>query len=117
VQFGNCDAGSSSLARQWQRRIAPVTTVEDTKNSGPDIQCVKFPNGEWVCGLARDSHGWRQGGGTLVVKDSRGQMRVFFGHVCGAQPCFLVTPGDLKNLDAFYKYINTHWGFTEQVLN
>lgn len=52
------------------------------------------------------------GGGTLVVKDSRGAIRAFFGHVCG--PRFL--EGQLeraKSLDDFYDHCLPEWHFQE----
>lgn len=43
----------------------------------------RFPNGEWVFGYGVDSHGFELGRGTTVIKDSKGRVRVYFGHVCG----------------------------------
>ena len=45
---------------------------------------MRFDDGAWLFGLCQSSHGvWKRGGGTVVVKDSKGQVRAFFGHVCG----------------------------------
>ena len=49
----------------------------------------RFSNGEWIFGHGIDSHGLSMAGqGTLVIKDSRGRTRVFFGHVCGTNGGF-----------------------------
>jgi len=41
-----------------------------------------FPNGDWIAMAYASSHGaW--GGGTVVTRDNTGNIRVFFGHVCG----------------------------------
>lgn len=41
-----------------------------------------FPNGDWIAMAYASSHGaW--GGGTVVARDNNGNIRVFFGHVCG----------------------------------
>ena len=41
-----------------------------------------FPNGDWLAIAYASSHNtW--GGGTVVTLDNKGDIRVFFGHVCG----------------------------------
>lgn len=63
---------------------------------------LRFPNGEWVTRVAKDTHAWYSewfGGGTVVLKDSRGRVRCFFGHVCGS--CNLMVARDAKSLDEF----------------
>lgn len=78
--------------------------------TGPDDQtgeaghwAIRFPNGEWVAGVAKDSHAlyaqWT-GGGTVVLKDSRGRVRCFFGHVCGNCNLYVDT-FRLQSLDEF----------------
>ena len=61
-----------------------------------------FPNGEWVVGITKDSHAWFSayfGGGTVVLKDSRGRVRCFFGHVCGVGNFMM--PREMESLDEF----------------
>lgn len=97
-------SGSADAAKELIREI---------KILGPDSEPLpisgyatkKYDNGEWIVGVGKDSHGFfakLNGGGTLVVKDSRGDIRCFLGHVCG--------PGGLRDrlsctmsLDDFYK--------------
>ena len=59
-----------------------------------------------MIGIAQNSHGlFSRGGGTIVVKDSRGDIRAFFGHVCG--PRYLHTFfRDAPDLDRFYARMN-----------
>jgi hypothetical protein len=69
-----------------------------------DWAAVRFKNGEWVFGHGINSHGFRVGRGTLVLKDSRGRIRIFFGHVCG--PNAGIDQNLSRNydtLDSFYK--------------
>jgi hypothetical protein len=93
--------GSPVLAQQWRATLDSLGDLEEAKEKERDIHGRRFPNGEWAFGFCRDSHRLIQGAGTLVVKDSRGEARAFFGHVCG--PDFL--EGMLihsKSLDEFY---------------
>jgi hypothetical protein len=72
-------------------------------NRGTGQFGVRFKNGEWVTGVAKDSHGlysdW-YGGGTVVMKDSRGRVRCFFGHVCGGLGA-LEGAAEFDSLDMF----------------
>lgn len=52
-------------------------------------------------GVDRDSHRYRDGG-TVVVKDSQGRIRAFFGHVCGGGMATACAK-EAKTLDEFYK--------------
>ena len=49
--------------------------------------------------LGRKSHD--PGGGTLVIKDSRGAVRVYFGHVCGPDRLNFMCQ-QCAGLDEFY---------------
>ncbi len=74
---------------------------------------IRFPNGEWVTGVTKDSHGLYSewfGGGTVVLKDSSGRVRCFFGHVCGVGNFMLA--GQPASLAAFDAAIASH--FVEQ---
>lgn len=81
---GGSDAGSPKLAAEWRDDLAKYPTPDAAIDADTTIEHVRFPNGDWLIGRAQDSHGmWRRGGGTVVIKDSNGDTRVFFGHVCG----------------------------------
>ena len=90
------DSGSPELAAEWREKLTPIDSLETAKARALTEQ---FPNGEWVAWLSADSHGiWIRGGGTVVIKDSRGQIRAFFGHVCGS----FSPPFGSNSLDDFY---------------
>jgi hypothetical protein len=110
------NSGSPELAAEWQAVLTPLTpTASELHKDPPDLEFVTFPNGEWIIGFAQNSHGISvRGGGTLVVKDSRGNVRAFFGHVCGPhylRTFFCETP----DLDGFYARLK-RLEFTEHVL-
>ena len=102
--------GSAREATRLRAIIEPIPDPESGSGCDPEYVFERFENGEWVLGIGRDSHALLskyRGGGTVVVKDSRGQIRGFFGHICGS--------GGLKtymyrvrSLDEFYQ------GFTER---
>ncbi len=111
--IGVNDAGSASLAEEWKLVLEPLGNVEDATQKEPLVQGKRFADGDWVFGLCRDSHGrFKQGGGTLVVKDSRGKVRAFFGHVCGWLALETMLR-EQKSLDEFYKYLLEQWQFQE----
>jgi hypothetical protein len=70
----------------------------------PDWFAVRCVNGEWVFGHGINSHGLHPGHGTLVLRDSRGRVRIFFGHVCGPNGGldWLATARQPMTLDGFY---------------
>jgi hypothetical protein len=80
-----------------------LTDPETAQQLHPDWGLLKFPNGEWVFGYGINSHGIRLGRGTLVVKDSRGQVRIFFGHICGENGGVFLSRDSVKTLDDFYR--------------
>jgi hypothetical protein len=83
------EGGTGSMAEA--RRLRPlVEAMPQPTTSAADYKtgtvAVVYPSGEWVVGVAKDSHGLYTrltGGGTVVLKDSRGRVRCFFGHLCG----------------------------------
>jgi hypothetical protein len=79
-------AGSPAFAEKWRARLQPIGDPDSATALYSDIEVVRFKDGDWVIGVSDDSHAspW---GGTVVVKDSTGATRAFFGHVCG--PGFL----------------------------
>ena len=74
--------GSPRYARKWMAIFEQIPDPEAASNQFGEVAAKRFENGEWIFGVASDSHGshW---GGTVVVKDSRGRARAFFTHVCG----------------------------------
>ena len=84
VAAGGSDRGSPELAAEWRDELASYETPEAAMLADTAIEHIRFDNGDWLIGRAQNSHGmWRRGGGTMVLADSGGQTRIFFGHVCG----------------------------------
>ena len=104
VVFAVNDRGSPELAAEWKAELSQYRTPEEAQAKSRDIIVLRFGDdaGGWVFGRCQDSHGaWRRGGGTVVVKDSKGQVRAFFGHVCGAGN--LGAAWEQWSLEDFYK--------------
>jgi hypothetical protein len=98
------DQGSAALASEWKAALLADAEPDDAAARDPDVVVLRFADGDWAFGKSQDSHGvWRRGGGTAVVRDSRGRVRAFFGHVCG--PRYLSFGSDLPSLDAFYEQL------------
>lgn len=101
--------GSPELAAEWRDALLAAAGPDEAAAADPDIVVLRFPNGEWVFGKSQDSHGiWRRGGGTLVVRDSRGRVRAFFGHMCGPRYLAFEFGSDYPSLDAFYDSVLQH---------
>lgn len=100
------DRGSPELAMEWRTILLASPGPEEAVAADPEVVVLRFPNGEWVFGKSQNSHGcWRRGGGTLVVRDSRGRVRAFFGHICGSRYMQDAFGRDNPSLDAFYKRV------------
>ncbi len=108
-------SGSPEEAAQLKAVVEAIPDPESGIGCHREYRSKRFENGEWVLGIGRDSHAVMskyRGGGTVVLKDSRGQVRCFFGHVCG--------PGghrhywyQARSLDEFYKQLVEYGTFTE----
>lgn len=103
VTFSVNDSGSVELAAEWTNALGTFQDKATFLSTHPEAQYVELPNGEWIVGFTRDSHGrWRGGGGTFCVRDSNGVISSYRGHVCGErilrQFCF-----DCKDLPSFYR--------------
>jgi hypothetical protein len=74
--------GSPRYAQKWRQAFLSLPDPETAENRYPEIAVKRYRNEEWVFGVCEDSHSshW---GGTVIVKDSTGRVRAFFGHVCG----------------------------------
>ena len=84
IFLGSKDTGSPELAAEWRARLESYESLREAKEAERLLVVVEFDDGEWAMALAQNSHGGlRNGGGTVVVRDSRGQVRAFSGHVCG----------------------------------
>src|SRR5215218_10203954 len=79
VASAGSDRGSPSLAAEWKADLLAAAGPDDAAARDPEVVVLRFADGGWAFGKAQDSHGvWRRGGGTLVVRDSRGRVRAFF---------------------------------------
>ena len=77
------DRGSPKLASEWSHQLSEFTDPDAAVASNKRVWVIDCENGEWMFGLAQGSHGiWRRGGGTVVTKDSNGDVRSYRGHVC-----------------------------------
>jgi hypothetical protein len=107
--------GSPELAAEWRDHLAQYPDPDTASAADPEVIVLRFRNGEWVFGRSQNSHGvWYRGGGTVVVRDSSGQTRAFFGHVCGGGQLGIGSP-DLPSLAEFYKQM-AEAGFAEHPL-
>jgi hypothetical protein len=105
--------GLPSEARHWYAVLEGVTDPESVTDT--EAVVIRFPNGEWMVGYCSDSHSFVHRGGTAVVKDSRGQLRVLFGHVCGPRALDWMLSGK-PSLDSAYAYLIQDCNFQEQFL-
>lgn len=96
--------GSPTYAKEWKERFEDLPDPEVAKARYPDVETKKYTNGEWIFGVCRDSHG-PPPRDTIVVKDSRGPVRAFFGHVCGAE----LLKYQLENSTSLDDFYNADW--------
>jgi len=114
--------GSYRYARRWKAQLTKCSSLDDVRqqfncgrwsNPGGSHAYIRdpntirkgrtwallyeFPNGDWLAIAYANSHGAR-GCGTVVTRDSKGAIRIFFGHVCGQPFAF----GD--SLNEVYSY-------------
>lgn len=93
--------GNPAYATKWRDRFTSLPDPETAQTAYPEVQSKRFPNGEWIFGVSSDSHSshW---GGTVVLKESTGEIHAYFGHVCGhyrLQKIF----NNAKSLQDFYQ--------------
>lgn len=110
---GGSNRGSPRLAAEWKAELSTYANPDEATAANPEVIVVRFRDSDqWVMGLTRSSHGmWKRGGGTMVVKDSTGAVRVFFGHVCGEG----LLPSAYFGLSQFYDELKST-GMVEQAL-
>lgn len=82
ASFGS-DRGSPELASEWRQMLSEFDDPDAATAADGRVWAIRCENGEWMFGIAQGSHGiWRRGGGTVVTKDSNGDLRSYRGHVC-----------------------------------
>lgn len=106
VWMGMSNSGGIGSMKEALRLRPMVEAMPEPEESFRDHSTqsvgIRFPNSEWVVGVTKDSHALYSeytGGGTIVLKDSRGRVRCFFGHVCGSGNFMLANKA--KSLDEF----------------
>lgn len=108
--------GSTWLARRWVRRFQDIKSAQEASAKYKVAQ-RDFADGSWIFGVAVGSHGnpW---GGTVVTRDSTGQTRVFFGHVCvsGAPLLIALKKAECETLSAAYSNLMSNGRMKEQDL-
>ena len=109
--------GQPSYARHWKAIIEPLPDLDTAISAYPELKVTRFPSGEWVFGIWISDFGFHQGKGTVVLKDSRGAVRVFFGRVCCEDPVDHIFPEPPQTLDRFYTLLlaDSPYGFREWV--
>ncbi|MGL4465445.1 MAG: hypothetical protein ACRC1K_25115 [Planctomycetia bacterium] len=97
-------SGSPAEAARLRVKLEPVTDPDSGLGIDREYVTKRFPNGEWIAAICRRSHDWMsyfKGGGTVVLKDSRGRIRAFFGHCCGGEGGLGMTFSRSNSLDEF----------------
>ena len=99
---GRYSEGVPSIARRLKAEMERIPDPDSALRRHPDWAVIRFKSGEWAFGHGINSHGFNPGHGTLVVKDSLGRVRIFFGHVCGENQQFDHPGRSVQTLEAFY---------------
>jgi hypothetical protein len=104
----------NEFVRQTVSSFESANSPEDAESRIENAGTLRLLSGEWVTGVGVDGHSWKPAKDTLVVKDSRGQVKVFVGHYCGLNWMPRYFGGDYPkfcpDLDAFYTFL-ADWGF------
>jgi hypothetical protein len=110
---GRKSEGDPEFARKWRQVFENVPDPDAAIQGVPEVVLKRYANGEWIFGVNQDSHQWG-GGGTLVLKDNTGRVRVYFGHVCG-KGCLEGHLARTQSLVEAYQAIQTsNFGYIEQ---
>ncbi|MCR9118684.1 MAG: hypothetical protein NXI22_17240 [bacterium] len=107
--------GSPELAARWRDEMRMWDSPDDATNEST-VMLYQFANEDWAIVKAKNCHGGRwSGGGTVVIKDSKGRLSVLNnGHVCGDGN--LLIEANHANLDSFYAAL-TEADFRELVID
>ena len=105
---GEYQEGVPSVGRRLKAEMEGIPNPDSALLRNPDWFAIRCLNGEWVFGHGINSHGLGPGHGTLVVKDSRGRIRIYFGHVCGPNAGleWLASTRELRSVDSFYNMLS-----------
>jgi hypothetical protein len=100
-------SGSVKYSRLWRGRFVDLSAVQAARSAFPQVRAREFENGEWILLVSDNSHGdpW---GGTVVTKDSKGEVKTFYGHVCGRAD----TGSESKSLSDVYRVLSKRYGTT-----
>jgi hypothetical protein len=104
---GEYKEGVPSVARRLSAQMAQLRDPDAALDYHPDWFAIRCLNGEWLFGYGVNSHGFAPGRGTLVLKDSRGRVRVFFGHICGMNADFgyQTDRRQPETIDSYYQWL------------
>jgi hypothetical protein len=86
------------------------------KTRYPFAATRRYPDGSWICGVSEDSHA-SPDGGTIILKDSSGAIKVFFGHVCGPDMLQELATRSSSLTEFYYTLSQSSFKFTEQAVS
>jgi hypothetical protein len=115
------EEGLPSDARKWRATLQSYPNFDAVISNPPshegyvDYFSKRFPNGEWLFGIEVASHQIFSKGGTVVIRDSLGRTRVFYGHVCSIGNTQYFADNS-KDLNDFYTKFQQNSIFREQFL-
>ena len=134
ARVGGLRSGSEQYARKWMAQLLACQSLDEVKQhfncfivewradgAGTRVRVTEtvkgrprallktFPDGRWIACAHADSH-TEPGGGTIVSRGSTGEIRVFFGHVCGN----LWVQGETP--EVFYRSLRSYNGVKEVFL-
>lgn len=113
--FGGVGSGSPAFAEKWTRRFEDFPTPKAAQSRHfLAVESHEFPDGSWLYAVCSRSHN-NANGGTVVIRDSSGAIRAFFGHVCIGDLDWILglsTNHPPQNAQDIYKGME-RWGFEE----
>jgi hypothetical protein len=106
--------GSTEHAAKWKGIFENLSDPEVVKTRYPFAATKRYADGIWIFGVSEDSHAGRDGG-TIIVKDSSGKVRAFFGHVCGPDMLQAMMSQSGSLAEFFYILSQSQFKFVEYV--
>jgi len=73
--------GSPMFAKRWAARFEKWESPQEAERRSRRVGSLSLPDGTWFYAVCDGSH-CNPNGGTVVIRDSSGAIRCFFGHVC-----------------------------------